>query len=447
MAVIIYGVRDYGRVDSHAGEYAQTRFFHVWFAPLFPVGSSWVTGPRPDGTNAHGIKLHAKSVAAAYLRMWAPLIAIGCIAAAFGSHPPDNVLASLPPLRIVPFIAGVVLLGLSALSYRWRTLRGAAAIRRSDFNFVAFGSRCEPSRMLPEQRALAKKDLDRRWSERAPKHTPNEVAQHGAADAAEAVLAYGLLRLSSIERGSAGASDGADADRILAGQHEAPATTEGPYRAGPAAQTDVATQAALAQLVEQRAAEGARSPGWMKVDLEDERRRSRKKSRWQLAGLVFLTLAAAGGTMAFVASLQPARDVTVQQLRGIKPPVGRIVNITCDSVDEPLWFETDKNDKTVSQIAMCYLGRYALPVKLGPNDGAPTRRITGKLREVTDRLLWVKKGLRTEPGLEARTLDVFVDATDDSDLGGGLFGLALAIVTPVLWVLWFRARRRRLARA
>lgn len=434
VAVIIYGVRDYGRVDAHAGEHAQTSFFHVWFAPLFPVGSSWVTGPRPDGTNAHGIKLHAKSIAATYLRIWAPILGVGALSAGLGK------------MHIAPIIAGVVLLALSAWSWTWRTLRGAAAIRRSDFNFVAFGTRCEPSRMLAPQRALAKKDLDQRWAERSPKLSPNEVAHHGATDAAEAVLAYGLLRLASIERGAVGASDGRDADRILAGEHEAPTTTEGPYRAGPAAQTDVATQAALAQLVEKRAAEAAQRPGWVRIDPHEESRRARKKSRWQLAGLVFLTFAAAGGTLAFVAALQPARDVTVQQLRGIKAPLGKIVNVTCDSVDEPLWFETDKNNKTVSQIAMCYLGQYALPVKLGPNDGVPTKRITGKLREVNDRLVWVSKGLRTEPGLEARTLDVYVDATDKSDLVGGAMGLALAIITPVFWVLWFRARRRRLAR-
>jgi hypothetical protein len=269
--VIIYGVRDYGRVDAHAGEFAQTRFFHVWFAPLFPVGSSWVTGPRPDGTNAHGIKLHAKSIAAAYLRIWAPIIGVGCLSAGLGK------------LHIAPLVAAVVLFALSALSWTWRNLRGTTAIRRSDFNFVAYGTRCEPHRMFESQRILAKRDLDQRWTERTPKHNPNEVAQHGAADAAEAVLAYGLLRLASIERGSSGASDGRDADRILAGEHEAPVTTEGPYRAGPAAQTDVATQAALATLVAQKAAEGARNPGWTKIDPDVEKRRARKRSRLQLA--------------------------------------------------------------------------------------------------------------------------------------------------------------------
>ncbi|MBA3464034.1 MAG: hypothetical protein H0T46_29020 [Deltaproteobacteria bacterium] len=432
MPVIIYGVRDFGRVDAHAGEHAQTSFFHIWFAPLFPTGSTWVTGPRPDGTNAHAIKLHAKSIAAAYLRIWAPIIGVGCLSAGLGK------------LHVAPIVFGAVLLALSAWSWTWRTLRGASALRRSDFNFVAFGTRCEPSRLVPVHRARLKKELDQRWTERSPKLSPNEVAQHGATDAAEAVLAYGLLRLSSIERGAAGASDGRDADRILAGEHEAPTATEGPYRAGPAAQTDAATQVGLAALVEQRATE-ARNPGWIKIDQDQERIRARKKSRWQLAGLVFLTLSAVGGTLAFVASLEPTREVSIKELRGINPPRGRIVTVTCDRIDEPLWFETDKRGKTVSQIAMCYLGRYALPIRVAADDNVPYRVVTGKLREVSDRLVWVSKGLRTEPGLEARTLDVYVDASDDSDLGTGLFGLTLLIVTPVLWVLWFRARRRRLA--
>lgn len=434
MPVIIYGVRDYGRVDAHAGEHAQTSFFHVWFAPLFPVGSSWVTGPRPDGTNAHGIRLHAKSIAATYLRIWAPIIGVSCLSAGLGK------------LHVAPLIAAAILFMLSAWSWTWRTLRGSAAIRRSDFNFVAFGTRCDPSRMFAPHRAVVKKDLDRRRAERSPKRSPNEVAQHGAADAAEAVLAYGLLRLSAIERGKAGASDGCDAERILAGEHEASATTEGPYRAGPAAQTDAATQAALAALVEQRAAEAVQRPGWIKIDQDEDRRRAKRKSRWQLAGLVFLTLAAVGGTLAFVASLQPTREVSIKELRGIRPPHGRIVTATCDRIDEPVWFETDKQGRTVSQIAMCYLGQYAVPIKLAADDTVPTRVITGKLREVNDRLVWVSKGLRTEPGLEARTLDVFIDATDTSDLVAGAMGLSLLIITPVLWVLWFRARRRQFAR-
>ena len=76
MSVIIYGVRSYGRVDAHAGEHAQTKFFHIWFAPLVPVGSWWVTP-----TGGHSIKPNLKSIAAGYLRIWGLIATIGLLTA------------------------------------------------------------------------------------------------------------------------------------------------------------------------------------------------------------------------------------------------------------------------------------------------------------------------------------------------------------------------------
>jgi hypothetical protein len=427
--VIFYGVRNYGRVDAHAGEHAQTQFFHVYWLPLFPTGSSWVTGPRPDGTNAHGIKLHGKSVASAYLRIWGPLIAIANLSVGFSEGKPVHL--------IVAAVAAV----LAAWSWTTQKLRGAAAARRSDFNYVAFGTRCEPKRMFASHRAVCKKQLDQRWTELAPKHSPNEVAQRGADRAAEAVLAYGLLRLSSLDRG--GAADGADADRILDGRFDAPSTMDGPYRAGPASTSDAATAAALAELVAQKEQQARVVP--IAADPAVAPRKKRSRARLQLAGLIFLTLAAAGGALAFVAALRPAVDVTARELRGIKPPIGRIVNVTCDAVEDPIWEETNDRGKTTSRITMCHLGQYLLPLQLDADGALPPNQVTGKLREVSERALWVRDGLRKEPALDARALEVYIDTTTTSELGPGLFGLAIVLATPVLWILWFRARRKRLA--
>lgn len=425
--VVIYGVRNYGSVDAHGGEHAQTQFFHVYWLPLFPTGSSWVTGPRPDGTNAHGIKLNAKSVLSGYLRIWGPIVAIANLSLGF----------SKPAHLIVAAIAAV----LAAWSWTTLKLRGASAQRRSDFNYIAFGTRCEPKRMFASHRAVCKKQLDERWRELAPKHSPNEVAQHGAESAAEAVLSYGLLRLSSLDRG--GAADGEAADRILAGRFDAPSTIDGPYRAGHAAPVDPATNAALAELVARHDRQARIAP--LATDPEADRKKAKRRARLQLGGLIFLTLAAAGGAMAFAASLRPALDVTVRDLRGIKPPTTRIVNVTCDVVAEPIWEETNDRGKTTSRIAMCQLGKYLLPLKLDATGPLPGTRVTGKLREINERAVWVRDGLRTEPDLEARALDVYVDTTTTSELGPGLFGLALVLATPVLWILWFRARRKQRA--
>lgn len=436
VAVILYGLRNYGRVDAHAGEYAQTRFFHLWFAPLFPTGSSWVTGPRADGTNAHAIKLEPRSVAAGYLRVWGPLVAIGNLGA--------GATAGATGAGAAHWIVAAIATLLTAWSWSFRNLRGAAAIRRSDFNLVAFGTRCEPKRLLAPHRLAVKRALDRRWTERAPSRSPNEVAAHGAADTAEAVLAYGLLRLSAIERGRAGASDGADADRLLAGHHEAPATDDGPYRAGVSAPLDPATGPGLAELVQQRAA--AATVGAVAAPAHSyERGRLRRRSRQQFAGLVVLTLAAFGGVLAFAMSLRPTLAVGLAELQSMHPPLTRRVSLTCDAIDAPRWTETDRHGEPTARIAMCHLGKWLLPLKLGVDGAVPRTVVTGKLYEVDDRHAWVRDGLREDVQTDAKSLDVYVDTTrGDSDRVAGVFGLALAIGTPVLWVLWFRARRRRI---
>ena len=41
--IVIWGTRNAGKVDQREGQYALTRFAHVYWLPLFPVSSLWVT--------------------------------------------------------------------------------------------------------------------------------------------------------------------------------------------------------------------------------------------------------------------------------------------------------------------------------------------------------------------------------------------------------------------
>ena len=95
----------------------------------------------------------------------------------------------------------------------------ARGIRRSDFNLVAFGTRCEPHRMSDELKSEFKTALDTRWNALKPDRSPNDIARHGTKDAKAAIVAYGLLRLAGAMRGRAGREEDADADRILDGAH------------------------------------------------------------------------------------------------------------------------------------------------------------------------------------------------------------------------------------
>src|SRR5262249_50828777 len=103
MSVIIVGHRRYGRVRTHASEYAQTSFVHLAYVPLWPTGSVWVID-TPGAVRSFPIRLHRRSVAAAYLRTW-----VAALAAMFAIAP--------------SWITTGIAIGLAALygwSWTWR---------------------------------------------------------------------------------------------------------------------------------------------------------------------------------------------------------------------------------------------------------------------------------------------------------------------------------------
>jgi hypothetical protein len=210
--VIIYGHRAYGRVEDHGGEHALTTFVHVYYVPLVPTGSMWVTRDHP-ARDAVRIGLHGKSIAAAYLRTWGLAIAAACLLFAPG-----------PMTALVA--AGMA--ALSAWSWSWRRLRGNEARRRSDFNLLAFGTRCEPQRLPRSTRAVLQAALEAQRVRLGLERPPEDVARFGAASRDEAVIAYGLLRLAAIEHRSA--EQDAAVARLLSGNHDALPAGEGPYR-------------------------------------------------------------------------------------------------------------------------------------------------------------------------------------------------------------------------
>ena len=431
MSVIIYGVRPYGTVEAHGGEHAETHFFHIWFVPLIPTSSHWITQRTHEGSRGYSIDMHGKSVLAGYLRVWGPIIAL----ATFGVG-----LAGKPAALLVSAIA----IALTVVAWTWRNVRSEASQRRSDFNLIAFGTRCEPHRMSDELKAEFKTALDTRWNQLEPDRSPNDIARHGTKDANEAIVAYGLLRLAGAMRGRAGREEDVDANRILDGAHSTLAVGEGPYREG----VQEAPTGSLATVVKAMA-----SAQQMLADSSPQARAERlvqqkRRSRRQLLGLVLATPFALGGVMLFVDAVRPAKDVTLAELRSMHAPTGRTVRVTCDAVDEPIWEELDSHGRATERIAMCELGRYLLPVRLDADEPMPVKTIEGELRHVHERLIWVREGLSKEPVLEARSLDVFVDASDPNEkIFLGIFGLAIALGLPVLWVLWFRARGRRKAEA
>ena len=174
--------RTHGRVDEHDGEYVETEFTHlVWSRiPLLPVRSFWIVNDRGSQRIGFQIQLHPRSVAATYLRIWAPAIA--------------TAVMMLSSSALAPVMA-VVLFGLSAWSWTWWP-RDAAVRRRSDFDLAAFGSRCDPARMTDTMNQILANQLTLRASAGTDPRPPDDIIRFGPRTVDEALLAYGLLRLT-----------------------------------------------------------------------------------------------------------------------------------------------------------------------------------------------------------------------------------------------------------
>jgi hypothetical protein len=208
--IVIWGTRNAGKVDHREGQYALTRFAHVYWLPLFPVSAMWVTR---DGYG-HTMKMSGKSVIAAYARTWGVILGVAGLIGWIG----------LP--------AAIVGVSLAALSWAWEDISIASDKRRSDLNQLAFGTRCEP-KLLPDGLAGGiKAELEARWAQISDGQSPDEVARYGTDDVTRAATAYGILRLTALSLPGDQARDAeAKAARIAEGVREkGQLEAGGPYR-------------------------------------------------------------------------------------------------------------------------------------------------------------------------------------------------------------------------
>lgn len=221
--IVIYGTRFYGEVDSYGGQRQLTRFFHIYYVPLIPVDTMWVTGETEDGYTGHAVRMSGRSVLAGYARVWAPVAAFGAL-----------VFAGGPSLAgsIAGFLAALGLLAVMAWTWTWRSVHGAREQRRSDFHLLALGTRCDPLHMDDQLASALQAHIAERWAEVAGGNSPEDIARLGAANPAQAVLAYASLRLAArLAPAEHARRSLEDAERILDAMKETPALDGGPYRA------------------------------------------------------------------------------------------------------------------------------------------------------------------------------------------------------------------------
>jgi hypothetical protein len=215
---VIYGTGFYGQVDSRGGQHQLTRFFHVYYVPLIPVGTLWTTQYVDGGYRGHPVRMSGRSVLAGYARVWGPLAAVGAL-----------VTASVGGL-----VAAAALGALCAWTWTWRSLRDPRERRRSDLNLLAFGTRCDPLRMPGHLASDLQQPIAERWALVADGSTPEDVARLGAASPAQAVFAYASLRLAArLAPGEHARAALAASERILDAAKDVDETAleGGPYRA------------------------------------------------------------------------------------------------------------------------------------------------------------------------------------------------------------------------
>lgn len=96
----------------------------------------------------------------------------------------------------------------------------------------AFGTRCDPLKMEESLASVLQADVAERWAQVADGSTPEDIARLGAANPAQAVLAYASLRLAARLAPGDHARQARDAsERILDALKDGDALLEGgPYR-------------------------------------------------------------------------------------------------------------------------------------------------------------------------------------------------------------------------
>ena len=74
--VIVYGTRFYGKVQAAGRSFLATRFMHIWYLPLIPMGTQLILEDNGGSYKGMAAPFSMKSMLAAYLRVWGPVALI-----------------------------------------------------------------------------------------------------------------------------------------------------------------------------------------------------------------------------------------------------------------------------------------------------------------------------------------------------------------------------------
>ncbi|WP_207532859.1 hypothetical protein [Desertivirga arenae] len=81
---VLFGTAFYGKIASLSQQWVETKFFHVWFIPLFPISSILVTAKEFNSRRGIELPLSRKSVCATYMRLVTLLLSLWYLAQVTG---------------------------------------------------------------------------------------------------------------------------------------------------------------------------------------------------------------------------------------------------------------------------------------------------------------------------------------------------------------------------
>jgi hypothetical protein len=219
--VVYYGTRFGGAIERCHGQYAATKFFHLYWLPLFPIsGTLWITQQNGDGFHIHPRRFSWKSLLAAYLRSWG--LIFGALSVIF---------SLVDAFELALLVFGLLLLGGALASWRWSSLSVNEMKRRELFHLLS-GTYCAPEHLTDDMASTLKDTISVAWQKHFPTRTPNDAARFGAKDIRESLYAFSLLSLQAREASGQAQRDLLQlADQIVQGTASVPSSfSENPYR-------------------------------------------------------------------------------------------------------------------------------------------------------------------------------------------------------------------------
>jgi hypothetical protein len=422
--------RVFGKVDEYGGELAASTFVHLFRLPLIPTGSVWLTADD-DGFRAQPIKLHLRSVVAAYLRTWVPLLW-------WFAFSVDSTLG---------YAVAAAALAACCWTWTWRMTHRLNVQRQNDFDLVALGTQCPPQRMpandLHQLLTQQKANFARVTTER----NPDDIARFGSSNADELLAAYGLLRLHGTLTPMSASDARFAAMRILNGRHEPANSEHGVFRstadrlAGDVLGPDQLAANVAVQANKLRSATVLRAQHAPKTFVQ--------KVMWggahQLVGYAVLALGLFGGTIGMLGVRDPDTYDFVSE-RTLRNTIGNgktQYRIVCEE-----WIEFAKAsdiDDDVGDVRLCRVGKKLLPVLSKNGEGIHGNTVRGRLQPrhvMRVNAAWEQQ-LVADGRLDAQTFQVYLVTDVLSHVGQIVLAGTCMLGSLGLCVMWIRVRRQR----